>query len=173
MDTELQKEKVLIETLKFFIKLNIVLIPFYIVIYFNLSYLPLQIIVANLTVIIIRIFGFEISQDGVLLFLGKDKFPIEISFDCVGWKSTYSLFALLIASPGTTKQKLYFLARWTPILIGINLFRIIIVLLMGYLIDYNIIYPIHTYISQPLMILVVIGIWFIWIKKKKIYRNKV
>lgn len=172
MDTRIQKKKVLIETLLFFVKLNAFLLPFYAIIYFNWSYTPLQIVFAGIIASVIRFFGFEVFQSGFFLFLGKDSFPIDISFDCIGWKSSYSLFALLMATPGKIKQKLYFLVKWIPLLMVVNFSRVIIIILIGYAFGFGWIYPVHTYLFQPLMILIVIGIWFIWMKKEKIYRKK-
>jgi len=163
----IQKEKALIETLIFFLKLNLLLLPFYAIIYFDLSYVPLQIGFAAVVNFIIKLFGLQIERMDYFLFLGEKKFPIDISFDCIGWKSCYSLLALVIASPGKSKNKINFLLKWIPILFVINLMRIIIVILFGFAFSFSFMEMIHTYVFQPLMIFIIIFVWTIFLKSYK------
>ncbi|MBU5688445.1 MAG: archaeosortase/exosortase family protein [Candidatus Aenigmarchaeota archaeon] len=173
MGKKLSKQKDLKKVLWFFIKLNLFLIPFYAVIYFDLKYEPAQIAFATLVSFFISLIGFKVIQDGFILYLGNNNFPIDISFDCIGWKSSYSLIALVAASPGSIKKKLIFLLKWIPMMLLLNFLRVLIAIIVGFLFGFNYIMPLHDYFLQPLMIFVVLFIWMIYINsEEKIYRSK-
>ena len=179
MGKRLPKEEDLKRVLLFFIKLNILFLPIYAVIYFDLKYEPVQIVFAGIVNLLISILGFKIVQDGYMLYLGDDGFPIDISFDCIGWKSSYSLIALVVASPGSWGEKFSFLLRWVPVMFLLNLARVVIALVIGYLFGFSFIPIIHDYVLQVAMILAVLFVWRIYLlgqlkpakSKSKIYRK--
>ncbi|MEM5799618.1 MAG: archaeosortase/exosortase family protein [Candidatus Aenigmatarchaeota archaeon] len=175
MGKKLPKQKDLKKVLWFFIKLNLFLLPFYIVIYFDLKYEPAQIAFAKLVAFFFNFLGFKIIQDGFILYLGNNNFPIDISFDCIGWKSSYSLIALVAALPGDLKQKMIFLLKWVPMMFLFNFLRVLSAIIVGFLFGFNYMILFHDYFLQPLMIFLVLFIWMIYInstEKEKIYRSK-
>ncbi|MBU5690280.1 MAG: hypothetical protein QXM68_00050 [Candidatus Aenigmatarchaeota archaeon] len=171
MGKRVQKKKDLKQILIFLLKVNLLLIPFYAIIYFDLSYYPAQKLFALIIFDIIKFFGFYIKIDETMLLLGDQNYPVNISFDCIGWKSSYSLIALVIASSGIMKEKLIFLAKWLPAMVAINILRVIIAILTGFLLGFESIKIIHDYILQPAMILVVLTVWWLY-AKDKIYSIK-
>ncbi len=174
MGKRLSKEKDLKKILWFFIKLNIFLLPFYAVIYFDLKYEPAQIIFASIIAFLINLLGFKIIQDGFILYLGERNFPIDISFDCIGWKSSYSIIALVAASPGNLGSKIKFLLKWVPLMFLLNILRVVFAISIGFLINFEVIQPFHDYFLQPLMIVLVLFVWNLYINevKEKIYRKE-
>lgn len=172
MGKRTQKKKVLKEIAIFLIKFNVLLIPFYAIIYFDVSFYPLQIFFANMIAFFLKLFSLQVSSSDFILYLGSENFPIDISLDCIGWKSGYSLFALVFATPGKIKNKLKYMGIWIPLLVLINFFRVISSIVLGYFFGFEYIEPIHTYFWQPIMLVIVLAIWYLWLKREKIYRDK-
>jgi exosortase/archaeosortase family protein len=167
MGKRLPKEKDLKRILWFFVKLNVLFLPMYAVIYFDLKYEPAQVFFASIVNFFTSILGFKIVQDGYMLYLGDEGFPIDISFDCIGWKSSYSLIALVLASPGSWKEKVEFLLKWVPVMLLLNLARVFLALVIGYLFGFGLIPIVHDYILQVVMILAVLLFWIIYLNNRK------
>lgn len=163
-----QKKKVIRDVVVFLIKFNLLLIPFYAIIYFDISFYPLQIAFTNFIAAVLRLLNYRVLTSDFFLFLGEDKYPIDISRDCIGWKSVYSLFALVFATPGETKSKLKFLYIWIPVLFVVNIFRVLITLLIGLNFGLYYLEIIHTFFWQEVMIIALILIWYLWLKKRKL-----
>ncbi|MFH8080502.1 MAG: archaeosortase/exosortase family protein [Candidatus Aenigmatarchaeota archaeon] len=172
MDKRLQKEKNLKNVLWFFLKLNLFLIPFYLVIYFDVKYEPLQILFASAIKKFLSVFGFEILQDSFILYLGPERYAVDISFDCIGWKSAYSLFALVISSPGLWKEKFAFLSKWLPLTFLINFLRVIFALIVGFVFGFRIMAPLHDYVLQPFMIVLVLSLWMLYMNRRRFIEKK-
>ncbi len=172
MDRRTQKKKVLIDAIIFLVKFNLLLVPFYAIIYFNLSYYPFQAAFANFIASVLKSLNYQVRVSGFYLFIGKDEFPIDISMDCIGWKSVYSLFALVFATGGKTREKLKFLVFWMPVLFVVNILRVLITLLIELNFGMQHIEFIHTFLWQEVMIASIIIIWYFWLKKRKLNREK-
>ncbi|MDI6826217.1 MAG: archaeosortase/exosortase family protein [Candidatus Aenigmarchaeota archaeon] len=164
----IQKKEIVSKVLFFLLKFNLLLIPFYAIIYFDLSFYPLQVTFANFIATILKLLDHPVRISEFYLFIGRDEFPIDISMDCLGWKSIYSLFALVFATNGKTKDKLRFLIVWIPMLFVINILRVLITLLVGLNFGMQYLEFIHTFFWQEVMIVVLIVIFYIWLKKRKI-----
>ena len=149
----------------FLLKFNLLLLPFYAIIYYNISFFPLQELYAKFIAFVLTSLGLQATASGVLVYLGKESFPIDISFDCLGWKSSYSLFALVFATRGNVKDKLKFLKIWVPVFILINFVRIISTVLIGFAFGFHLVEPIHSYVWQFVVVGLVIGVWYSWLKK--------
>jgi exosortase/archaeosortase family protein len=164
MDKRAQKKKIIKEILIFLIKFNVFLIPFYLIILLDINFYPLQIGFANFIATILRDLGHNVEISNFILFI-DNSYTIDISRDCIGWKSIYSLFALLFATHGKIKNKLKFFAIWAPVLFLINIFRVLITLMIG--LNYGLTYLeiAHSFLWQEGMILIVVAIWYVWLKK--------
>jgi len=171
MGKRLPKEKDLKRILWFFVKLNILFLPMYVVIYFDLKYEPAQVFFASIVNFFISILGFKIEQDGYMLYLGERGLPIDISFDCIGWKSSYSLIALVAASPGTWKEKTGFLLKGVPAMLLLNLARVLLALTIGYFFGFDLIPVVHDYILQVAMLFAVLFAWRTYLLQKKQLKN--
>jgi len=104
MDKRTQKKKIIIEILLFLLKFNLILIPFYLVIYLDLDFYPAQRLFANLVGNFLELLGISVEVSGIFIY-ARD-LAIDISRDCIGWKGAYSLTALVLASPGKFKKKI-------------------------------------------------------------------
>jgi exosortase/archaeosortase family protein len=173
MDKRTQRKKIIKEVFLFLLRFNILLIPFYLIIYFDLNFYPLQIAFTDFLAFIIKSLNYKVSTSGFLLFLGDSKYPIDISRDCIGWKSSYSLFALVFATPGKIKNKLKFLGMWIPILLLINVFRVVGIILIGLNFGFQYVESVHEFIWQEGIILLVVGIWYIWLRRGKLNIKKI
>jgi len=170
--TGLQKKKVVKDVLIFLIKFNLLLIPFYAIIYFDLSFYPLQAAFTNFITSILNFLGYHVSTSGFFLYLGEKQYPIDISRDCIGWKSAYSLFALVFATPGLIKDKLKFLVIWIPFLFVVNIFRVLITILVGLNFGFQYLEVIHTFLWQEIMIIALLLVWYIWLRKGNLIGKK-
>jgi exosortase/archaeosortase family protein len=167
-----QKKKILKDVIVFLLKFNVLLIPFYAIIYFDVDFYPLQIAFANFLASILRLMKYRASTSGFFLFIGEEEYPIDISRDCIGWKSAYSLFALVFATPGLMKDKLKFLSVWVPVLFVVNVLRTLMTILIGLNFGFQYIEIVHTFLWQEVMIVVLILVWYIWLKKGSLIRKK-
>ncbi len=165
MGERTQKKKVMKDVAFFLLKFNLLLIPFYAIIYFDVNFYPLQIQFTNLIAMILKLFGHQVSTSDFFVYVGKDQFPIDISRDCIGWKSAYSLFALVFATSGRIKDKLKFLGVWVPVLLIINVFRVLGTILFGLTFGLQYLEIIHTFIWQEVMIAVLLIVWYLWLRK--------
>jgi len=172
MGRKLQEKKTIKEVFIFLIKFNLLLIPFYATIYFDVSFYPLQIAFANSMASILKSMGYQVSTEEFFLFLGENQYPIDISRDCIGWKSAYSLFALVFATPGLIKDKLKFLVIWIPVLFVVNVFRVLIIMLIGLNFGYQYLEVIHTFLWQEIMIIVLLLVWYVWLRKGNLIGKK-
>lgn len=167
MVTWSQRKKVVKDVFLFLFKFNLLLIPFYAIIYFDVSFYPLQVSFTNLIASILEFLGYTVETKDFFMFIGEDRYPIDMSRDCIGWKSIYSLFALVFATKGETKHKLRFLFKWSPVLFIINILRVLITILAGLNLGLQYIEVIHTFLWQEVMIIVLVIIFYLWLKKRK------
>ena len=156
----------------FLIKFNLLLIPFYAIIYFDVDFYPLQIAFTNFLASVLTSMGYQVSTSGFFLFLGESQYPIDISRDCIGWKSAYSLFALVFATPGLIKDKSKFLVVWIPVLFVVNIFRVLITMLVGLNLGFQYIEFIHTFLWQEVMIIALLLVWYVWLRKGNLIGKK-
>ncbi|MEM5878142.1 MAG: archaeosortase/exosortase family protein [Candidatus Aenigmatarchaeota archaeon] len=164
MGKRIQKKKDLKSVFLFLLKLNLFLLPFYAIIYFDVTYYPIQIAFSWVVFFLTNLIGMNVKMDGAMLYIGESNYPVYISFDCIGWKSSYSLIALVLASPGFFREKAAFIAKWVPVIIIINIARVVIAIGSGVLINFEFMKALHDYIMQPAMILIVFLIWSSYIK---------
>ena len=154
------------------IKFNLLLIPFYAIIYFDVNFYPLQIAFADFLASILKSMGYQVITSEFFLFLGDIQYPIDISRDCIGWKSAYSLFALVFATRGLIKDKLKFLIVWIPVLLVVNIFRVLITMLVGLNFGFQYVEFIHTFLWQEVMIIVLLLVWYVWLRKGNLIGKK-
>jgi exosortase/archaeosortase family protein len=171
MDKRLQTKKTLKEVFWFLVKFNLLLIPFYAVIYFDINFYRLQAIFASFIAWVLRLLGYSPQVSDIFIHVGN--LPIDISRDCIGWKSIYSLFALVLASPGKLKDKSKFLGIWLPAMMVLNIFRVLIIILIGLRFGAKTLEIVHKFVWQEIMIIAIVVIWLLWLKKvKKINKEK-
>lgn len=163
--------KRLISAIWFLVKLNLLAIPLYIIIFYNLSYLPFQILIAGITNLFLNSVGYNFLQDGNILagIIGDTLVNVEISWDSTGWKSMYVMAALALATPGIAfRKKILFIAVALPSIFAINFVRIITTLLVSFNFGMEYFELVHQFLWSAGMIVVVLAIWAYWLQKKRI-----
>ncbi|MEM5870130.1 MAG: archaeosortase/exosortase family protein [Candidatus Aenigmatarchaeota archaeon] len=162
-------KKKLLQVLWFLVKLNLLAIPLYLLLYFNFSYQPLQDLVAFLSYKLLSALGVQASlnHSNLIATKGLKIAFVDVSMDCTGWKSLYALFALTIATPEIKlKKKSIFLAISLPSLFFINIARIVVTIYIS-LLEPEIFGFVHDILWSWGLVAAVLGIWLLWLKNEK------
>jgi exosortase/archaeosortase family protein len=171
MAKKIQKEEIinrqkLLNLLIFLIKFNLLSIPLYFIITYDLSLPQFQTFFATLTSLLLRAIGYNtLQKDFTLSILHAGKLnQIEISWDCTGWKSLYALFALVIATPAKPINKAKFLVFALPFLFLINLVRIISTIIFSLSYGFEYFDIIHNFLWKWSILLFIPLFWLMWAK---------
>lgn len=154
----------------FLIKLNLLVIPLYAIIYYNFSIPAFQNFIASLSYSILKIAGYDFSLQGSVLstFIGNKFMEIEISWDSTGWKSLYILSALIIATPlGNWNRKLLFILAALPAIFLINLARVTTTIIASINFGFQYFDFLHLFLWRAVSIASVIIFWLIFLKREK------
>jgi exosortase/archaeosortase family protein len=90
-----------------------------------------------------------------------DGFAYEIYYRCTGILPVAVLTVSILAYPGPLRQKLVALAAGVPILISLNLMRLVHLFYLG--VHNPAAFDIaHTIVWETLLIVAIIGIWMGW-----------
>lgn len=154
----------------FLVKLNALAIPLYLIIYFNVSYPPLQNFVASAASSLFSFFGENSSQNMQFVSLvdGGKILHSEVTWESTGWKSVYALAALVIATPFVSlRKKFNFLVAALPAIFAINFLRIVTTIQASF--TFGLVYfdLIHTQLWRVTIIAAVVGLWLYWFVKEK------
>lgn len=169
----LERRRKLLATLIFSIKLNLLVIPLYILIYLDFSLPSLQNFLAYLISLTLSSFKFPVASEGknIFIFLTESEsyriIPFEISMDCTGWKSMYLLTALVFASSFELKKNLKFLAITLPFLFIINFLRIVSTIAIALTFGFEFFEVTHNILWREGMVFIVVIIWYLWLRKIK------
>ena len=164
------EQKNLWNILWFLIRLLILAIPLYLIIFLAVDLTPLQVTVASQTSYILDNLGFNVIQEGYHIIVGtiEDHFYFMINEDCTGWKSILFLFALIFAVPRISwKNRFIGLIIGIPIIWIANLGRVIGVVLAEGMWGLDFAMSLHDYGYRLGMIAVVLLIWLIWFRLSK------
>jgi exosortase/archaeosortase family protein len=159
----------LIEVLKFIVIFNLLAIPMYAVLYFNLSFEPLKNFLAFLTTKTLELFGVNaVQQDAFVNVLARNQLlSIEISFDSTGWKTLYALFALVLATPKKEiENKLKFLSWGIPLLFVVNFLRIVTTIMVAVTYGFQYFDVVHIFLWREGLIAAVVVLWYLWLRQK-------
>jgi len=154
----------------FLILFNLLAIPMYCIIYFQITFEPLERFVAYITKSILSLFGYKIVQNGSFLSLLVDNkiFQIEISWDCTGWKSIYTLISLMLITPVVgIIRKLKYITCGVVVLFFLNIVRIVTTILLSVNYGFEYFNLIHTILWREGLILSVVLIWSLWLWHEK------
>jgi len=163
------RRKKLIEVARFILIFNLLAMPMYLVLYFNLSFDPLRSFLAFLTAKFLTVFGINAVQENyfVDVLTNNQLLKIDISFDSTGWKTLYALFALVIATPKRSmKNKLKFLAIGLPVLFALNFLRIATTILVAVVFGFKYFEVVHIFLWREGLIAAVVLIWYLWLRQK-------
>lgn len=147
-------------------------IPLYIVLTFAIDLGFLQNIVATQSFWMLSFTGYAVAQEGPALTVGidneyKQPYYFIISEDSTGWKSMLFFFALIFAVPETGMRKRYIGLMMIPLVWVGNLFRIWIIVLVERTYGFQAAALAHDYLWRLGLLVLVLGLWFIWLKYAK------
>jgi len=169
MSSKSLRRKKLIEVAKFIIIFNLLSIPMYAVLYFNLSLDPLREFLAFLTTKFLNVLSIDALQENsfVNILANNQLLKIDISFDSTGWKTLYALFALTVATPKRKmKGKAKFLAIGLPALFIINFLRIATTILVAVNYGFKYFEVVHIFLWREGLIAAVVLIWYLWLRQR-------
>lgn len=162
----MDKDKILLNLVKFFIFFNLLSIPMYYLIYTNLSLPFLQSSIAILTNQIFNLIGIKSEIENFTLIVEKINFTI--STDSTGWKSIYILTALALATPSIEiSRKVKFLVIGVPAIFLINILRILTTIWITVRLGFEYFDIVHTFLWREGLILAVLMVWIFWVTKSK------
>ena len=147
----------------FLLKMIILSIPLYLLIKFG-DFTPLQRLLALQLSNILKSLGFWVDLKGTVVNL--QGFSVAIVKDCLGWKSMLFLSALIISTKAKWTEKTVGIALGIPVLYSLNIFRITVTSLMGFLYGMEVFEFLHFILWQVLMVLFVIALWVMWFRKR-------
>ena len=96
-------QKRMLGVLEFLVRVCLLALPLYLVIWLGIDLYPLQAAVASQAAWLLQAAGYHVVRDGTGLTVGS--FQFFIIPDCTGWKSMLFLFALVFAVPGISMRK--------------------------------------------------------------------
>jgi exosortase/archaeosortase family protein len=152
----------------FLIRFNLFAIPLYILLYINFSFLPLQRFLAYVSYKTLTSLGYKVSLKDIFLIVprGLEALSIGISWDSTGWKSIYTLMALVLATPyQSLYKKSKFLLISIPSLFFLNFLRIITTILVAVNFGFNYFEIVHTFLWREGLIFAVVAIWYLWLRQ--------
>ena len=167
---KLVSQKKINTILIFLITLNLLAIPLYAIIYYNVSFEPMQNLISSVSFSIFKTLGYDATLDGKNIYILVDDkiLQIEISWDSTGWKSLYILSVLVLATPAAnSNRKLMFLLFALPAIFLINLARILTTITIS--LNYGLQYfdLLHLFLWRAVSIVVVVGFWYVFLKREK------
>jgi exosortase/archaeosortase family protein len=165
-----KKEKTLKTVAWFLIKLNLLAIPLWVLVYLNFSLPFFQVFLTDILYGPLKFFGVDVVKNNFLLSFSVNNIikTIEIDMACTGWKSMYFLFALVLATPiQNNKKKLKFLAFGLPFIFLINFFRVLSTILIVHGFGLQYLDVVHTILWREGLIFAVLLTWFLWLRKEK------
>lgn len=121
---------------------------------------PLTEVTAQWTLALLYWFGMEAIRVGTVIS-HPDGFAYEIYYRCTGFLPVAFLTVSILASPGTLRRKFVGLAVGLPILIALNLTRLVHLFYLGVhnptAFDLG-----HTFLWEGFLILAIFGLWLGW-----------
>jgi exosortase H (IPTLxxWG-CTERM-specific) len=123
---------------------------------------PLTAYTARTTLVLLHMFGMEAVRMATLIF-HPDGFAYEIYYRCTGFLPVAILTAVIFAYPGPWRFKFFGLAIGVPVLLVLNLFRLVYLFYVGVYIPAAFDFA-HSVLGESLLILVTLVLWLVWIK---------
>jgi len=156
------RQKHMLSVMVFLVKLLILSIPIYMVLFFNIPLHPLQDVVIEQSLFVFRATGYDAVRDGYLFNINND-FTFGISEDCTPWKSIWLLCSLMIATSGILWGRRFIGMAIGALILWIeNIARIFLIVWVEQNFGLNAAMFIHNYLWRLLLVSIVLSIWLSW-----------
>jgi len=121
---------------------------------------PITALTANTTFFLLDLIMMDVVQEASIIY-HPGGFAYEIYYRCTGFLPVACLTVFILAYPGNFQHKLVGLAIGIPLLILLNLVRLVNLFIIG------VVWPnyfdfAHDVLWNSIVILVVLGFWLIW-----------
>jgi exosortase H (IPTLxxWG-CTERM-specific) len=121
---------------------------------------PLTMLTARATFALLQSSGIEVARFGAVIS-HPDGFAYEVYYRCTGFLPVAFLTVSILAYPGTLRRKIVGLALGMPILVGLNIIRLIHLFRIG--VYHPATYDLaHKVLWEGFVILAVFGLWLGW-----------
>ncbi len=116
---------------------------------------------AELMAGMLNLIGIDAASDQIFVYVGAETY--RITQDCLGWKSAAAFTGLVAASPGSRRNKAFFLMLGIAALLVANVFRVITTIYLSHieLISFEII---HGTLWKWGLTVLVLGMWVYWFR---------
>ncbi|MFQ5846366.1 MAG: exosortase H [Candidatus Methylomirabilales bacterium] len=123
---------------------------------------PLTTWTAQATLVLLHWAGMEAARAGTLI-AHPDGFVYEIYYRCTGFLPVAFLTTSILAYPGPLRRKFVGLAVGVPLLIALNLARLVHLFYIG--VHHRAAFDqAHAIVWEGILILTIIGLWLGWIR---------
>lgn len=109
---------------------------------------------------VLRALAVPASLDGTIL-AHPGGFACEVYYRCTGFLPLVCLAVAILASPGRARRKLAGIALGAPLLLGLNLLRVVHVFIVGATRP-DLFGLMHGVVWEAAIVAAVIGIWMVW-----------
>ena len=119
-------------------------------------------IVASVVQSLLRWIGIEASRAGTFLYV-PGSFGYEIGLRCIGMLPAAVLIVAILASPGTGAAKRRGVLVGVPLVLGVNLLRLVHLFYVG-IHSPGLFALAHSVLWEGAMVLVTFATWLVWIR---------
>ena len=151
----------------FLIRVTLLSLPLYLVLWINPNMDFLQYSVRDNVLSLAGLFNINANVDGFSLNLKTVDGPvtIDIAADCTGWKSAVAYLALVLAVPKVDNKKRLMALMGIPILYAVNVGRIAFLLWVMTNFGLGYFHIFHEYLWKLGLSLAVLVVWYVWLTK--------
>ncbi len=149
------------EGLFFLLRLNLFLIPLYVVETLRLEWQPLTALVSSIISALIP--GSSVGNNIITFAVREGSFAMAIDWDCTGWKSMLFFLALVLAVKSDKRSKILGLA-FLPAIFAVNILRIWSIAYALSVYGTGSFDMLHSVIWSFGSIAVVLAFWLLWMK---------
>ncbi len=160
---------------QFVIVFNILSLPMYLVMYYDLAWTGVQDFVASVASATLRAMGYSNSLSGHDITVAQPDGPrrVEVSWDSSGWKTVYAMFSLIVATPLVRLgRKLRYIAVLLPLVFLVNVARVVTTIGISVTFGFAYFDLVHLFLWRYFLIGTILALWMAYLRRESIIMNK-
>ncbi len=158
------RQKKLYSSFKFLIKLLLLSIPLYILLYIEWDPVMLRSFKASVVGQIVSFLGLEIEQYST--FVVTERFTLDVTRDSTAWKSMLAVAALVLATEFRWKKKIKGAVIGVVFVFVVNIIRISSMIFMVIVLGFS--YEmVHTFLWRWGLTFFIFLYWYFWLIKER------